>query len=114
MLPRIATVALLWLLLAGAGTSPAIRFPAAIDEAIQRVTAAELRAHVEVLASDQLAGRAVGHTGNRDAARYIAQTLRAAKVSPASPGYLQAVEVYEPRLGSDGRLSITVSGQPLV
>lgn len=114
MLPRIATVALLWLLLAGAGTSPAIRFPAAIDEAIQRVTAAELRAHVEVLASDQLAGRAVGHSGNRDAARYITQALRAAKVSPASPDYLQAVEVYEPRLGSDGRLSISVSGQPLV
>ena len=114
MLPRIATVALVWWLLAGAGTSPGVRFPAAIEEAIQRVTASELRAHVEVLASDQLAGRAVGHAGNRDAARYITQALRAAKVSPASPGYLQAVEVYEPRLGSDGRLSITVSGQPLV
>ena len=114
MLPRIVTVALVWLLLAGTGTSPAARLPAAIEEAIQHVTAAELRAHVEVLASDQLAGRGVGHAGNRDAERYITKALRDGKVSPASPDYLQAVEVYEPRLGTDGRLSISATGGPLV
>jgi hypothetical protein len=114
ILPRIVTVALLWLLLGGAGTFPAARLPAAIEEAIQHVTAAELRAHVEVLASDTLAGRGVGHPGNRDAERYIAQAFRAGNVSPASPDYLQAVEVYEPRLGTGGRLSIVASDKPLV
>ena len=84
MLPRIVTVLFCWFLITG-GVSPRVaRLPAPIEDAIQHVTAAELRAHVTVLASDQLAGREVGHAGNREAARYIAGALRDAKVPAAA------------------------------
>ena len=110
MLPRIVTVLFCWFLITG-GVSPRVaRLPAPIEDAIQHVTAAELRAHVTVLASDQLAGREVGHAGNREAARYIAGALRDAKVPAAAPDYAQPVEIYEPRLGLDGRLTITGVG----
>nr|MDQ3348154.1 hypothetical protein [Acidobacteriota bacterium] len=69
MLPRFATAALLGLLTFGA-VSPAARLPSLADSAIQQITAAELRRHVAVLASDRLAGRAVGHAGNREAEQY--------------------------------------------
>ncbi len=106
MLRRYVTVALLGVLAIGAApTRPAIPGPA--DAAIQQISAAELRAHVTFLASDALFGRGVGHAGNRDAEQYIAAALRAAGVAPAAPGYLQDVEVYQPRLGTDGHLRIT-------
>ncbi|MGA9116581.1 MAG: M20/M25/M40 family metallo-hydrolase [Bacteroidota bacterium] len=41
------------------------------------VSAADLRAHVKVLASDALEGRAAGSTGSRLAAEYIARRFRA-------------------------------------
>ena len=112
MLPRIVTVLFCWFLINGGVSLGVARLPAPIEDAIQQVTAAELRAHVTVLASDQLAGRGVGHAGNREAARYIAGALRDAKVAAAAPDYTQPVEVYEPRLGLDGRLTITGPDQP--
>jgi hypothetical protein len=114
MLLRLATVGLLSLLVGGAPGGSAPRLPAVVDEAIQDVTAAELRAHIEVLASDGFAGRGLGHAGNRDAERYIVQSLRAANVSPASPDYLQPIEVYEPHLGPDARLTVTAADRPVV
>jgi hypothetical protein len=113
MLARIVTVTLLSLLLEGAA-APAGRLPAALEDAIQHVSAAELRAHIEVLASDRLAGRGLGHAGNREAERYITDALRAAHVRPAAPDYLQPVEVYEPGLAGDSRLTVTASDRPLV
>lgn len=112
MLPRFVTLALLWLVTAGLSRPASTSLPAAIEGAIQQVSAAELRRHVEVLASDELAGRGVGHTGNRQAEQYIAGALREAHVPPASPGYLQQVEVYQPQLGPDGRLTIASADEP--
>jgi hypothetical protein len=114
MLARVVTVTLLSLLLGAAAPPPASRLPAAIEDAIQHVSVAELRAHIEVLASDRMAGRGLGHAGNREAERYITDALRAAHVGPASPDYLQPVEVYEPGLAGDSRLTVTASGRPLV
>ena len=114
MLSRLVTVALLWLLAAGAVPPAAERLPAPIDRAIQHVTAAELRAHVAALASDRFAGRGLGHSGNRDAEQYIAGALRDASVTAASPDYVQPVEIYEPRLGPHARLTIDGSERPLV
>jgi hypothetical protein len=114
MLARVVTVTLLSLLLGAAAPTPASRLPAAIEDAIQHVSVAELRAHIEVLASDRMAGRGLGHAGNREAERYITDALRAAHVGPASPAYLQPVEVYEPGLAGDSRLTVTASGRPLV
>jgi hypothetical protein len=114
MLLRLVTVGLLSLLVGGTPARPAARLPVAVDEAIHDVTAAELRAHIEVLASDDFAGRGLGHAGNRDAERYIVQALRAANVPAATPDYLQPIEVYEPHLGRDTRLTVTASDRPLV
>jgi len=110
MLPRFATAALLGLLTFGA-SSPATRLPSVADSAIQQITAAELRAHVTVLASDRLSGRAVGHAGNREAEQYIAGVFRASGILPVVPEYLQPVAVYQPRLGPDGRLTIDVGSE---
>lgn len=114
MLSRFVTVAVLWLVAAGAGPPAAGRLPASIDRAIQHVTAAELRAHVAALASDRFAGRGLGHSGNRDAELYIVGALRNANVTAGSPDYLQPVEVYEPRLGADARVTIEAGERPLL
>jgi hypothetical protein len=113
MLPRLLTVALLSLLVGGAAPAPPTGVPAPVDEAITNVTAAELRAHIEVLASDRLAGRGLGHAGNTEAERYIVESLSAANVRPAAPGYLQAIQVYEPRLGRDTRLTVSAGDRGL-
>lgn len=46
------------------------------------ITAGDLHAHVEYLASDELAGRLTGSPGNRQAAEYIAAQLQAAGLKP--------------------------------
>ncbi len=112
MLPRSVCAALLGLLALGAAAPPA-RIPAVVDSAIQQITTAELHRHVATLASDEMAGRGVGHEGNRAAEKYIAGALGDAHVPPAAPDYLQPVEVYEPRLGQGARLSITAGDAPL-
>ena len=56
MLPRLTTVALVGLLTIGIAPPAARPLPTAVEGAIQQVTAAELRQHVALLASDELAG----------------------------------------------------------
>ncbi len=109
MLRRYATVAVLGLLGAGAAP-PGLSIPPPVAAAIQQITADELRGYVTVLASDRLSGRGVGHAGNREAEAFIAAALRTAGVPAATPDYLQEVAVYQPRLGTGGRLSLTVAG----
>lgn len=109
MVIRCLTAALVGLLALGA--APAARIPSAADASIHQISAGELRAHVAFLASDTLAGRGVGHAGNAAAEQYIAGALRSAGVQPAAPGYLQTVEVYQPRLGDGSRLLITSDEQ---
>ena len=87
MLPRIVTVAVVWFLTSGGVPPLAARLPAPIEDAIRHVTAAELRGHITILASDQLAGRGLGDAGNREAERYITAALRDAKVVAAAPNY---------------------------
>jgi peptidase M28-like protein len=108
---RSATAALLGLLALGA--APASRIPSIVDSSIQQISSAELRRDVTMLASDRMSGRGVGHPGNTQAEQYIAGALRNSKVAPASPGYLQQVEVYQPRLGPDARLTISEGDKPL-
>jgi hypothetical protein len=111
MLARFVTVAFVGLLTAAAAQPAARPMPAAVAGAIEQVTAAELQQHVAVLASDELAGRGLGHEGNRRAEKYIEDALRTADVPAASPGgYLQPVQVYQPVLGPAGRLTITGPG----
>jgi len=112
MLARSVIVALSWILVIGPSDPPAARLPPTVEDAIQQVTADELRAHVSVLASDTLAGRGVGHPGNREAEAYIATVLRKANVPPAVPGYLQSLEVYQPTLGHSPRLTVRAGSDP--
>ena len=113
MLPRLITVALLGVLTVGAAPRAARLLPVAVEGAIQQVTAAELQQHVTVLASDELAGRGLGHAGNHRAEQYIASSLRSASVPPAAPEYFQPIEVYQPQLGPDARLTVSGASAPL-
>lgn len=87
------------------------RVPAAAEQAIRGITVDELRAHVETLASDRMAGRAVGHAGNQQAVQYIANALQRAGVPPAGDSYLQSFELYQASLGGDAKLTILQDGQ---
>jgi len=113
MWSRFIAVAVAWFLAAGVAGPATGPLPTAIDHEIHGVTVAELRAHVAMLASDALAGRGLGHSGNQQAETYIAHALRDAKVPPALPDYLQRVRVYEPRLGDKSSLTITDEGRSL-
>jgi hypothetical protein len=88
--------------------------PRVVEEAIAAVTLAELRAHVQTLASDEMAGRGLGQPGNQRAERYIAEALgRAGVPAAADEAHLQPVELYRPTLGKDGRLDVTVDGETI-
>jgi hypothetical protein len=104
-------VRLLALIVVTTGTVAALpaqtpTLPPAADQAIRHITAEELRGHVEALASDEMAGRVVGHRGNERAVQYVAQAFRRAGTAPAADTYFQAVELYRTALGSDSRLTI--------
>src|SRR4051812_49567416 len=112
MLSRLVAFLFVWFVgsVAPAGTVPR---PEVADHAIQQVSVAELRAHISVLASDRLAGRGLGHEGNKEAEVYIAGVLRNAKVLPVVANYLQRVDVYSPRLGPAASLTISGADKPL-
>lgn len=87
--------------------SAGARLPLSAERAIAGVTAEELRAHVEVLASDEFAGRGVGQPGNGRAEAYVEEAMRRTGASPAAgTGYLQPVRIYQPGPGAGGRLTI--------
>src|SRR4051812_45335390 len=113
MSSRFITVLLVWY--AGAVATPprSNPLPAAIDQAIQQVTVAELREHISILASDRLSGRGLGHEGNKEAEVYIAGAFRGAKVLAAAPNYLQHVDVYSPHLGPAASLSISAPNRTI-
>jgi hypothetical protein len=91
------------------------RLPLPAERAIAEVTGDELRAHVHVLASDELAGRGVGQPGNRRAEVYVEEAMRRAGALPAvGDDYLQPVSIYQPALGSGGRLTVESAGQQIV
>lgn len=53
-----------------------------LDDALKRITAADLRRHVNVLAGDDLEGRSVGYPGHDRAADYIAQEFKEIGLGP--------------------------------
>ena len=92
-----------------------VRLPVAAERAIAGVAIAELRSHVETLASDEFAGRGVGHEGNRKAELYVAGVLRDAGARPVlDDTFFQPVVVYQPVLGTGSRLTITRESQRLL
>lgn len=92
------------LLVAGCGDSPDGDGSPAItsdeDAAIDSVTGADIRAHMEVLAADDLQGREAGTEYYDRAADYVIDELRAAGIEALGEGgsYLQPIEFLESRL----------------
>ncbi len=64
---------------------------ASLHAALESITAAELKAHVDFLADDQREGRASGTRGGREAGDYLAEKLAALGLRPAGidGGYFQ-------------------------
>lgn len=77
------------------------------------ITAAELRRHVEVLASDAYGGRRPGTRGETLTVNYIRQAFADAGVSPGNPdgSYTQTVPLVG--ITSSAEAGIHVRGQPL-
>ena len=75
---------------------------AAAAQADPPVAAADLRRHIEVLASDDFQGRAPATEGERRTTAYIVEQFRARGLEPAGEngGWLQPVPLVERRAGS--------------
>jgi hypothetical protein len=84
---------------AGLGAQPA-REAVAPAQALDRVSAPAIRAHVGFLADDLLEGRLAGSRGYDLAARYVAAQLATIGLQPAGDGgtFFQAVPLLESRL----------------
>lgn len=57
-----------------------------LSQAVESITEAELKRHIDFLASDTLQGREAGMQGNYAAGAYIVDQLRKSKVSPVATG----------------------------
>ncbi len=77
------------------------------------ITAAELRRHVEILASDDFEGRLPGTPGGVKTVDYLVEAFRGAGLAPGNPdgSYLQAVPLVG--LTSDADMGLHVRGEPL-
>ena len=103
-LPAAAAALLTLALAAGAGWSAP---PPASSLTNPEITQAEVRAHVNYLASDELAGRGTGDKGGDLAAAYLAARFRAVGLKPGGRGrsYFQPFTVVKGvKLGSPNRL----------
>lgn len=90
---RAALGAVVTILLAGLGQGVALAEEnAALAAALESISAAELRTHVEVLADDTFEGREAGSRGGRAAGNYLAKVLDKLGLKPAGDGggYFQA------------------------
>ena len=75
------------------------------------ITSADLRAHVERLASDEMEGRLTGTAGEKKATEYVARALRSMGIQPAGDdgSYFQEFEFTSGvSLGSDNRLRLAI------
>jgi hypothetical protein len=91
---------------------------AALNQALARVSASAIRAHMTFLADDLLEGRAAGTRGYDLAARYVAAQLATLGLQPAGDDgtYFQQVPLLESKL-DEGTLAIrppTGAPRPLV
>jgi hypothetical protein len=116
-LRRTAALVLIWCVCAAPAARPVpARLPDAVVRAVERVSADDIRAYVEVLASDKLAGRGIGEPGNRAAEEFTCDTLRQNGVVPAGAdgSCYQPVELHQPVLGPRSRLTVTTGDGGIV
>ena len=89
---------------------------AAAPGANTAISEADLRRHVEALASDAMEGRLTGAPGGERAADYVAAAFKASGLQPAGDAgaYLQAFEFTAGvSLGKDNALTATIGGRAL-
>ena len=85
-------------------------------EAIASITGHGIRAHMEVLAADDMEGREAGTVGYERAADYVARQYRAAGLEPMGDdgGYFQSIDFFETRLVPESaQLSVHKDGADL-
>ncbi|MHC4605700.1 MAG: M20/M25/M40 family metallo-hydrolase [Planctomycetota bacterium] len=78
----IVLIALILALPAFAQDSPPTTQTSSIEEALQLITADGLRAHLEIIAGDEMAGRKAGTEGCRKATKYIADHFEKIGLKP--------------------------------
>src|SRR4051812_25304464 len=106
-LSNYTTARLVPLALLGMVTGALAGPPRPTEVANPEITAAEIKAHIRYLASDELQGRRSGSPGNDLASSYIAARFRAAGLKPLGDGssYFQKFPVFVgAKLGSENRL----------
>jgi Peptidase family M28 len=80
---------------------------AEVERASQTVTASDLAAHLRVLASDDMQGRALEGSGNDRAAEYVADALKRLRVASAFPdSYFQNFGLFDAALGLASALEL--------
>lgn len=94
---HLAYVAIATLLAACQGSTNA---PDAQTQAVASISGANIRAHMEVLAADEMQGREAGSQHYRQAAEYVAEQYRQAGLQPMgdADGYFQNIKFLETRL----------------
>ena len=116
MLKRLFLAHLWFLHLAACSPSTDTEAEAPRELAVASVTGGEIRAHMELLASDDMQGREAGTDSYRRAADYVITQYEAAGLAPGGDGgtYLQTIEFFETRLIPDSaRFSLLVGDEEL-
>ena len=93
-----------WLFLSVTACGPAEQESISEPElAAGSITAAEIRAHMEILAADDMQGREAGTPGFEKAANYVAAQFRTIGLLPLGDdrGYFQSIEFFETSLEAD-------------
>jgi len=87
--------------LAAQASAEAVRADAALDRALETISADELRSDLYFLASDEMAGRDSPSVEQRIAARYIQARLQRLGFQPGAPGDSYLYEWSAPQVGLD-------------
>lgn len=82
--------------------------------ALDSIRPADVRKHIDFLASDSLKGRDTPSKGLNIAADYLVTEFKRYGLQPLSDGYFQKFNVNRVRLGDDFFLKLTKTGQPEV
>jgi Zn-dependent M28 family amino/carboxypeptidase len=96
-----------------AGLAGSLRAAAALQAALESITAADLLRHIQVLASDEFEGRAPGSKGEELTVAYLQEQFAKMGLAPGNPdgSWVQPVPLVGIR--SSAAAAITVQGQPL-
>lgn len=117
--PKLVSIAVFGLWLAACTAPTSAPRESSTSAALESIAANDLRAHMQVLATDAMQGRETGTAAFLAAAHYVAERFADAGIAPAGDGngYLQQVPFLETRLVADSaRLSLRREGSeiPLV